>query len=68
MPIDRYWGESSPYQDLTAETLYYLTLNQSIEDLTYFANNVNLPFDTNGTSNADKAVCFLILFYCNISA
>lgn len=54
---DRYWGQSSPYIDLNAETLQYLTLNNSIADLTYFAENVKLPFDTNGTTNAQKAVC-----------
>ncbi|KAJ5659501.1 Peptidase S28 [Penicillium longicatenatum] len=51
----RYWGESSPYDDLTTENLQYLTLKNSIADLTYFAKNVNLPFDTNSSSNAQNA-------------
>lgn len=51
----RYWGESSPYSELNAETLQYLTLEQSIADLVHFAKTVDLPFDTNGSSNADKA-------------
>lgn len=51
----RYWGKSSPYQNLTTETLQYLTLDQSVQDLIYFAKNVNLPFDPNGTSKPDKA-------------
>ncbi|KAJ5899127.1 Peptidase S28 [Penicillium taxi] len=51
----RYWGESSPYTELTAETLQYLTLENSIQDLTYFAKNVVLPFDTNSSSNAQNA-------------
>jgi hypothetical protein len=55
--IDRYWGESSPYDDLTTENLQYLTLKNSIADLTYFAKNVDLPFDTNSSSNAQNAVC-----------
>lgn len=55
--IDRYWGESSPFKDLTAETLQYLTLEQSIADLTHFAKTVDLPFDTDHSSNADNAVC-----------
>lgn len=54
--IDRYWGSSTPYEDLTAETLQYLTLEQSIADLVHFAKTVDLPFDTNYSSNADNAV------------
>lgn len=41
---------------LTTKNLQYLTLEQAIADLTYFAKNVALPFDTNGSSNADKSV------------
>lgn len=48
----RYWGFSSPSEDLTTENLKYLTLNNSIHDLTYFANNVKLPFATHFSSNA----------------
>jgi len=51
----RYWGNSSPFADLTTKNLRYLTLNQSISDFTYFAKTVELPFDTNQSSNADKA-------------
>lgn len=54
--LDRYWGQSSPYASLTTKNLQYLTLEQSIADLTYFAKTVKLPFDRNGSSNADKAV------------
>lgn len=54
--IDRYWGESSPYQNLTSETLQYLTVEQAIADATYFAKTVDLPFDSNHSSNADNAV------------
>jgi hypothetical protein len=53
--IDRFWGESSPYADLTTENLQLLTLKQAIADFTYFAKTVALPFDKNGSSNADKA-------------
>jgi hypothetical protein len=53
---DRYWGQSSPYADLTTENLRYLTLANSIADLTYFAKNVKLSFDTNSSSNAQNAV------------
>ncbi|KAJ5217326.1 hypothetical protein N7468_010334 [Penicillium chermesinum] len=51
----RYWGQSSPYIELTAETLQYLTLENSIADLTYFAKNVKLPFDESGSTNAQHA-------------
>ncbi|KAH7061304.1 peptidase S28 [Macrophomina phaseolina] len=51
----RYWGESSPYDDLTVENLQYLDLAQSIADTTYFARNVLLPFDRNGSSQATRA-------------
>ncbi|KAB5536262.1 putative serine peptidase [Coniochaeta sp. 2T2.1] len=51
----RYWGTSSPYDTLTTKNLQYLTLQNSILDNTNFANNVKLPFDSNGTSNASKA-------------
>ncbi|KAJ5103846.1 hypothetical protein N7532_004375 [Penicillium argentinense] len=51
----RYWGDSSPYDDLTTENLQHLTLENSIADLTYFARNVKLAFDTNNSSNAQNA-------------
>lgn len=51
----RYWGGSSPYKNLTAETLQYLNLDNSIQDLIYFANHVEFPFDPKGTSRPDKA-------------
>lgn len=51
----RYWGESSPYDILTAENLQYLTLENSIKDNTYFANNFDAPFDTTGKSSAKDA-------------
>lgn len=51
----RYWGDSSPYSVLTTENLTYLTLENAIYDTTYFANTVDLPFDSNGSSNAGNA-------------
>ncbi|KAE8381307.1 serine carboxypeptidase S28-domain-containing protein [Aspergillus bertholletiae] len=56
----RYWGGSSPYKELTAETLQYLTLEQSILDLTYFAETVSLEFDPSNRSNAPKAPWVLV--------
>ncbi|KAF2654875.1 hypothetical protein K491DRAFT_693417 [Lophiostoma macrostomum CBS 122681] len=51
----RYWGESSPYDELTVENLQYLTLDNSIKDNTYFANHFDAPFDKTNSSNAKKA-------------
>ncbi|KAI0002342.1 peptidase S28 [Xylariaceae sp. FL0662B] len=51
----RYWGESSPFESLTVENLQYLTLENSIKDNTYFANNFDAPFDTAGKSSAKDA-------------
>ncbi|KAL1890725.1 hypothetical protein Sste5346_008049 [Sporothrix stenoceras] len=48
----RYYGESSPFQRLTTQTLQQLTLYNAIHDLTYFARNVKLPFDP--TANTSK--------------
>ena len=50
----RYWGSSSPVSDLTTENMKYLTLNNSIADFVNFAQNVQLPFDTNQSSIASK--------------
>ncbi|OCK74614.1 serine carboxypeptidase [Lepidopterella palustris CBS 459.81] len=51
----RYWGVSSPFDDLSTENLRYLTLKNSIADLTHFANTAKLPFDPHGTSQAHRA-------------
>lgn len=51
----RYWGESSPYESLTTQNLQYLTLDNSLKDLTYFAKTFVPPFDKSGASSADKA-------------
>ncbi|GAB7347161.1 hypothetical protein MBLNU459_g3279t1 [Dothideomycetes sp. NU459] len=56
----RYWGNSSPYPELTTENLQYLTLKNSIDDLTTFARNVRLPFDTKRTSRPSKAPWLLM--------
>ncbi|KAK4160176.1 serine carboxypeptidase S28-domain-containing protein [Cladorrhinum sp. PSN259] len=51
----RYWGESSPYQNLTVKNLQYLTLDNSLKDIPYLAKNIKLPFDESGASAPDKA-------------
>ncbi|KAI0063287.1 peptidase S28 [Artomyces pyxidatus] len=39
----RYYGLSSPVANLSAANLKYHTIDQAIEDLAYFAQNVHLP-------------------------
>jgi hypothetical protein len=56
----RYWGFSSPFQELMTKNMQYLTLKNSIADLNHFALTVNLPFDTTGATNADKAPWVLV--------
>jgi Serine carboxypeptidase S28 len=56
----RYWGFSSPFQQLTTENMQYLTLKNSIADLNYFALTADLPFDPTGATNADKAPWVLV--------
>ena len=52
----RFWGGSSPYQDLTTKNLQQLTLKNSIADFVKIAAEVKLPFDLTGTgSNAKQA-------------
>ncbi|KAI1437330.1 serine carboxypeptidase S28-domain-containing protein [Xylaria sp. CBS 124048] len=51
----RYWGQSSPFEELTVENLQYLTLENSIKDNSYFANNFDAPFDETGKSTAKDA-------------
>jgi hypothetical protein len=51
----RYWGESSPYTNLTVKNLQYLNVHQSIQDMNAFAEGVVLPFDTTGASNSKNA-------------
>lgn len=53
--IDRFWGSSSPYDVLTTENLQLLTLKQAIADFVNIAKTIDLPFDTDHSSNADKA-------------
>ncbi|KAF9077060.1 serine carboxypeptidase S28-domain-containing protein [Rhodocollybia butyracea] len=39
----RYYGLSNPVPNLSGKNLRYHTIHQAIEDLVYFANNVDLP-------------------------
>ncbi|KAK8007592.1 hypothetical protein PG989_001582 [Apiospora arundinis] len=51
----RYWGGSSPFKELTVKNLQYLTLDNSLKDLTYFAKSFTPPFDKSGKSHPAKA-------------
>ena len=39
----RFFGLSNPYPDLSEESFRVLNIQQAIDDLVYFANNVVLP-------------------------
>ncbi|THG98113.1 hypothetical protein EW026_g4011 [Hermanssonia centrifuga] len=39
----RYYGLSNPFSDLSVQSLKYHTIQQAIDDLEYFATNVQLP-------------------------
>ncbi|KAK4150729.1 hypothetical protein C8A00DRAFT_36670 [Chaetomidium leptoderma] len=51
----RYWGGSSPYENLTVANLQHLTLDNSLKDFTYFAKTFVPPFDDSGKSSAAEA-------------
>lgn len=59
-PQDRYWGESSPYDDLSGFNLRFLTLRNSIADFTNIAANAHFPFDPSNKSNAAYAPWIMI--------
>jgi hypothetical protein len=56
----RYWGTSTPCTNLSTKCLQHLTLNNSIADFVRFAKEVKLPFDSSGTSNADKVPWIMV--------
>lgn len=39
----RFFGLSNPYPNLNETSLVYLTIQQAMDDLVYFAQNVKLP-------------------------
>nr|XP_036589823.1 serine carboxypeptidase S28 [Colletotrichum truncatum]KAF6801828.1 serine carboxypeptidase S28 [Colletotrichum truncatum] len=51
----RNWGTSSPYAIQNSKTLQQHTMANAVKDLAYFARTVELPFDTNHSSNAPQA-------------
>ncbi|KAL0944488.1 extracellular serine carboxypeptidase 1 [Colletotrichum truncatum] len=51
----RYYGASQPFRVMTAETLQYHTVPQSIYDNKYFAETAKLGFDKSGGANAKRS-------------
>ncbi|TRM65202.1 peptidase S28 [Schizophyllum amplum] len=41
----RFYGESNPFPNLNEDSLWYLTIEQAIQDNVYFARNVKLDVD-----------------------
>lgn len=39
----RFFGLSNPYPDLSVKSLRFLTIQQAVDDLVYFAETVKLP-------------------------
>jgi hypothetical protein len=50
----RFYGLSNPKPDLSVESLQYLTIEQAIDDLVYFAENVELPMPDGNQVGPEK--------------
>jgi alpha-beta hydrolase superfamily lysophospholipase len=56
----RFYGLSNPLPDLSVKSLRLHTIQQAIDDLEYFAENVNLPMPSGDSLTPDKAPWILI--------
>ncbi|KAG6830155.1 hypothetical protein H0H87_008998 [Tephrocybe sp. NHM501043] len=56
----RFYGFSNPYPDLTVKSLKVHTIQQAIDDLVYFTQNVVLPMPGGDQVTPDKAPWILI--------
>ncbi|KAI0797037.1 serine carboxypeptidase S28-domain-containing protein [Abortiporus biennis] len=56
----RFFGLSNPKPDLTVASLRLLTIQQAIDDLEYFANNVHLPMPGGDSVPPGKAEWILV--------
>ncbi|KAH6914760.1 serine carboxypeptidase S28-domain-containing protein [Coprinopsis sp. MPI-PUGE-AT-0042] len=56
----RFYGESNPYPDLSVKSLQVHTIQQAIDDLEYFAQNVELPMRDGDKVSPDKAPWILV--------
>ncbi|VDC02130.1 unnamed protein product [Peniophora sp. CBMAI 1063] len=51
----RFFGNSNPNYEMTVDYLQYLTVQQAIDDLVYFAQTVTLPFTGGDAVKPDQA-------------
>ncbi|KJA16225.1 hypothetical protein HYPSUDRAFT_298283 [Hypholoma sublateritium FD-334 SS-4] len=56
----RFYGLSNPYSNLSVQSLKLHTIQQAIDDLEYFAKNVNLPMPGGDSVGPDKAPWILV--------
>lgn len=56
----RFFGESNPFPDLSEEHLPYLTIQKAINDLIYFAQNVDLPMAGGSRVGPEEAPWILV--------
>jgi Serine carboxypeptidase S28 len=56
----RFFGQSNPYNNLTSASLELLTIEQAIEDLVYFAENVKLPMPGGDAVSPKQAPWILV--------
>ncbi len=56
----RFYGLSNPYPDLSIKSLRVHTIQQAIDDLEYFAKNVNLPMPGGDSVTPDRAPWVLV--------
>lgn len=56
----RFFGLSNPFNDLSEESFKVHTVQQAIDDLAYFAQNVQLPMPYANETTADKVPWILV--------
>ncbi len=56
----RFYGLSNPYNNLSVASLQVHTIQQAIDDLVFFAQNVKLPMPNGDNVTPDKAPWILI--------
>ncbi|EIW78769.1 peptidase S28 [Coniophora puteana RWD-64-598 SS2] len=56
----RFFGYSNPYDNLTSQSLELLTIEQAAQDLAYFAQNVDLPWEGGDSVKPDTTPWILV--------
>ncbi|THH05021.1 hypothetical protein EW146_g10013 [Bondarzewia mesenterica] len=56
----RFYGYSNPFSDLSVASLRYHTIQQAIDDLEYFADNVELPMPGGDAVGPDQAPWIMV--------